>query len=229
MEPDGFFTRLAANLPPEEMEAYHRAVFLNMDTPFAAEKRAEYYKGLLRHMGKDVMIGCGVRLVNPQFISLGDRVQIHDRCTLIAHTQLGITLDEGARLKHGVYLDTEGDKAGYIHIGKRVYIGAGSCLHGHEGLEIGDDSLLAQHVIITPASHKFDDRETIIYRQGCYVRKVTLGRDCYVGMNVSILWSGDIGEGAVVGAGSVVVKPIPPYSVAVGIPARVIRQRGPKG
>ena len=54
---------------------------------------------------------------------------------------------------------------------------------------------------------------------------MTIGRDCYLGMNVSVLWSADIGEGSVVGAGSVVVKPIPPYSVAVGVPAQVMKKR----
>jgi acetyltransferase-like isoleucine patch superfamily enzyme len=224
-----FFTETFGSLSSEELERYHCAVFMNMEGEFAAAKRVEYYRGLLRHMGQGVTIGLGVRIVNPQYVSLGDYVQIHDHCTLIAHSERGITIGDGSRMKHGVYLDTEVDEGAYILIGKKVYVGTGSCLHGHKGLEIGDDSLLAQNVTITPASHKFDDPETIIYRQGCYVRKVTLGRDCYVGMNVSILWSADIGEGAVVGAGSVVVKTVPPYSVAVGIPARIIRKREAKG
>jgi len=96
---------------------------------------------------------------------------------------------------------------GYIKIGKRIYIGTGCCLHGHEGLEIGDDSLLAQN--ITPYSHKFEDPNKTIYSQGGYQRKVTIGRDCYIGMNVCVVYSADIGEGSVMGAGSVVVHTIP--------------------
>jgi acetyltransferase-like isoleucine patch superfamily enzyme len=220
------FTEAFEHMSPEEQENYHRAVFLNMEGAYAAAKRADYYRGVLRHMGQDVTIGCGVRIVNPQHVSLGDRAQVSDGCTLVAGSAAGIFLDEGARLKHGVYLDTEDASRGYIRIGKRVYIGTGCCLHGHNGLEIGDDSLLAQQVTVTPYSHKFDDPERIIYAQGGFERKVTIGRDCYLGMNVSVLWSADIGEGAVVGAGSVVVKPVPPYSVAIGVPARVIRKRG---
>lgn len=45
-------------------------------------------------------------------------------------------------------------------------------------------------------------------------------------MGVCVMYSGDIGEGSVVGASSVVVKPIPPYSIAVGVPAKVVKQRG---
>ena len=221
-----FFTRAYKKLSGDELENYHRAVFMNMEGEFAAARRIEYYKSVLRHMGEGVMIGCGVRIINPQFMSLGDHVQIHDRCTLIAHRERGITIGTRSRLRHGVYLDTEGETGGYILIGERVYVGAGSCLHGHHGLEIGDDSLLAQNVTITPFSHNFDDAERIIYGQGGRISKITLGRDCYLGMNVSVLPSADIGDGAVVGAGSVVTKPVPPYSVAVGVPAKVIRKRG---
>ena len=220
-----FFTEAWQQMPAGERENYHRAVFMNMEGHYALQKRVEYFRGVMRHVGEGVFIGCGVRIVNPQFVSLGDRVQIHDRCTLMASTERGITLEAGARLKHGVYLDTEGGADGYILIGRRVYVGTGCCLHGHSGLEIGDDSLLAQNVTITPFSHTFDDPARTIYSQGGRQRKVTIGRDCYLGMNVSVLWSADIGDGAVVGAGSVVVKPIPPLSVAVGVPARVIRKR----
>jgi len=220
-----FFTEAYAHLSGADLEAYHRTVFLNMEGELAAQKRVEYYRSVLRHVGQNVSIGGSVRFVNPQWISLGDNVQVHDRCTLIAQSEKGITLEEGARLKHGVYLDTESATTGYITIGKRVYIGTGCCLHGHSGLEIGDDSLLAQNITITPYSHKFADPQKIIYAQGGHQRKVTIGRDCYLGMNVSVLWSADIGEGAVIGAGSVVVQPIPPYAVAVGVPARVVKKR----
>ena len=221
-----FFTIAYAQLTAADLEAYHRAVFLNMEGELAGRKRVEYYRSVLRHVGENVSIGCGVRFVNPQWISLGNNVQVHDRCTLIAHSEKGITLGDGARLKHGVYLDTESAATGSITIGNRVYIGTGCCLHGHSGLEIGDDSLLAQNITITPYSHKFSDPQKITYAQGGHQRKVTLGRDCYIGMNVAILWSADIGEGAVVGAGSVVVQPVPPYAVAVGVPARVVKKRG---
>lgn len=221
-----FFTEAHATMPIEEMENYHRTVFMNMEGGYAAQKRVEYYRGVMRHCGQNVSIGCGVRIVNPQWISLGDSVQIHDGCTLVARSEKGITLDERARLLHGVYLDTEPAATGYITIGKRVYIGTACCLHGHSGLEIGDDSLLAQHITITPFSHKFDDPQRIIYAQGGHQRKVTIGRDCYLGMNVVVLWSADIGDGAVVGAGSVVVKPIPPLAIARGVPAQVVRKRG---
>jgi acetyltransferase-like isoleucine patch superfamily enzyme len=225
MSSELFFTKAYKNLPEEEKEAFYRTVFMHMDTEAAAKLRQEYYAGLLRHVGKNVRIGCGVKILNPQYVSLGDNVSIDDHCTLMARSERGIALQEGARLKYGVYLDTESAE-GYIEIGKRVYIGTGCCLHGHKGLEIGDDTLFAQNITITPYSHKFEELGKTIISQGGHSRKITIGRDCYLGMSVSVVYSADIGEGSVIGAGSVVVKTIPPFSVAVGVPAKVMRKRG---
>jgi acetyltransferase-like isoleucine patch superfamily enzyme len=220
-----FFTDAFNDLPPEELEAYHRAVFMQMDTPHAATLRQQYYAGLLRHMGRNVRIGCGVKIVNPQNISLADNVCIDDHCALIARSERGISLGDTVQLKYGVYLDTETTE-GYIEVGRHAYIGTGCCLHGHKGLEIGEQTLLAQNITITPFSHKFDDPKVPIIEQGGHCRKVTIGRDCYLGKCVCVLYSADIGDGSVIGAGAVVVKPVPPFSVAVGVPARVTRRRG---
>lgn len=225
---DTFFSDAFASMPPEERELYRKTVIMNMPSEYAEELRVRYYSKLLKHAGRNIRIGCGVKIVNPQWISLGDNVVISDRCTLIARGEGGITLGNDVRLMQGVYLDTERPDEGYITIGDRVYIGTNSCLHGHVGLEIGDDSLLAQNVTITPYSHIFEDRDRLISQQGGHTRKVTIGRDCYLGMCVCVLYSADIGDGSVIGSASTVVKPIPPYSVAVGTPARVIRQRGEK-
>ncbi len=219
------FTDAYHSMTADEREVYHRTVFLQMNTPMAAALRTNWYRAQLRSMGSNVHIGCHVKLVNPQWITLGDGVSIEDDCTLIARSPQGIVLGDGATLKHRVYLDTEGTE-GSILVGKHVYIGTGCCLHGHRGLNIGDNSLLAQCITITPYSHHFDNPDQRIIEQGGHCKPVTIGRDCYLGMEVCVLYSGDVGDGSVVGSGSVVVHPIPPYSVAVGVPARVIRRRG---
>ena len=103
---DKYFSELYAKLSPEQLEDYHCAVFMNMEGDFAAAKRVEYYQNKLRFMGRNVKIGCGVKILDPQHISLGDGVTIGGRCVLMARSEKGITLAEGVRLKYGVYLDT---------------------------------------------------------------------------------------------------------------------------
>lgn len=222
---DNFFENAFKNMDDESRESFYKTVFMNDDSEYAAKLRLEYYKTKFKSMGENVYIGKGVTIVNPEFISVGNDVEIKNDVTLIARGEGGITLADGVRIQERVYLDTERVSTGYINVGKNVYIGTGTTLFGHMGLEIGDDCLLAQNIQLTPYSHIFDDPNSIIYSQGGHCKKVTIGRDVYIGMRAAIMYSGDIGEGSVIGAGSVVVKPIPPYSVAVGCPAKVIKER----
>ncbi len=222
---DNFFENAFKNANAESRENFYKSIIMNSDGEYAEKVRLEYYKTKFRHMGENVRIGKGVNIINPEYIWVGDNVQIQDGCTLIARGEKGITLGNGVRLQHRVYLDTEKTDTGYINIGERVYIGTGTTLFGHMGLEIGDDCLLAQGINLTPYSHIFNDPDKIIYSQGGHCEKVTIGRDVYIGMGCKVMYSGNIGEGSVIGCGSTVVKPIPPYSVAVGTPAKVIKER----
>lgn len=220
---ENFFTN--AFHSSENKEEMYKAIIMNTASEEAEKMRVEYYSTQFKSVGKNLSIGVGVKIVNPQYISLGNNVKINDNVTLIARGEKGITLGDNVSLQDRVYLDTESAAGGYIMIENNVYIGTGTTLFGHMGLEIGDHCLLAQNITITPYSHIFKNPDNDIITQGGNTRKVTLGRDSYLGMNVCVLYSADIGEGSVVGAGSVVVKPIPPYSVAVGNPAKVIKSR----
>ena len=222
---DKFFTNAFNNMDDESKESFYKTIFMNDDSEYAAKLRVEYYRTKFKSMGENVTIGRGVHITNPQFISVGNNVSIGDDVTLMARGEKGITLSDGVRLQQRVYLDTERVTDGYITIGKGVYIGTGTTLFGHKGLEIGDDCLLAQNITLTPYSHIFDDPNQIIYSQGGHCEKVTIGNDVYIGMRAAVMYSGNIGDGSVIGAGSTVVKPIPPYSVAVGSPAKVIKER----
>lgn len=219
-----FFTEAFEKMNAADRESFYRTVFMNDTSEYAQRKRNEYYKSVLRRMGKNVNIGVGVKIENPELITIGDNVKICDGATLIARPESEIFVGNNTVINDRVYLDTE-QKGGYIRIENDVYIGTGTTLFGHKGLEIGDHVLMAQNISLTPYSHIFDDPDVNIIKQGGHSKKVTIGRDSYIGMGVCIMYSGDIGEGSVIGAGSVVVKPIPPYSVAVGCPAKVIKKR----
>ena len=220
----GFFTDAFNNMTEEQKESFYMTVILNDRSEYAQKLRNEYYKGVLKYMGENVNIGAGVKIHNPQLVSIDDNTFICDGVTIFARDNTEIIIGKNVLLHERVYIDTE-TAGGYIHIADDVYIGTGTTLFGHKGLEIGDHVLMAQNITLTPYSHIFDDPDADIITQGGHSKKVTIGRDAYIGMGVDIMYSGDIGEGSVIGSGSVVVKPIPPYSVAVGNPAKVIKER----
>lgn len=219
-----FFTDAFENLT--EKEEFYKAVFMNMNGAEAARLRSEYYRSKFKSCGKNLNIGVGVRISHPECISVGDNVSICDDVTIVARGGTSeINIGNDVNIMQRVYLDTEHDDS-VMNIGHDVYIGTGTTLFGHCGLDIGDNTLMAQNISLTPYSHIFEDPNNNIINQGGHTRKVTIGRDCYIGMNVTILYSADIGDGSVVGSGAVVVKPLEPMSVAVGNPARVLRKRG---
>lgn len=108
-------------------------------------------------------------------------------------------------------------------LGKHVYIGP-YCQLGW--VTIGDDTLLGPSVQIPsgPKSHTFDRLDTPIRNQPRESRQVFIGRDCWIGAG-SILMA-DVGDQSVIGAGSVVIKPIEPMQLAAGVPCKPIRPRG---
>lgn len=108
-------------------------------------------------------------------------------------------------------------------LGRRVYVGTGCTL----GLvTLGDDVLLASNVDVLSGAgqHAFDDPGVPIREQGGAFVRVTIGADAWVGNRAVVM--ADVGKGSVVGAGSVVTKAIPEFSLAVGAPARVVGTRG---
>jgi maltose O-acetyltransferase len=93
------------------------------------------------------------------------------------------------------------------------------------GVKIGDRVLVGYRTQILSANHKIPDRSQRIFNAGHAPRAVRIDNDAWIGANCIILPGVTIGEGAVIGAGSVVTKAIPAFSIAVGNPARVIRNR----
>lgn len=93
-------------------------------------------------------------------------------------------------------------------------------IHDSGFVTIGNRVLIAPNVTILTESH---DKDVQSRRDGVvYARSVTIGDDCWIGSGATILPGVTIGKGTTIGAGSLVTKDIPPFSVAWGVPARVI-------
>ncbi len=109
-----------------------------------------------------------------------------------------------------------------VKFGKNVFINHSAILSASGGIEFEDGVSVAPGCRIATINHDFNNRHTI-YTYG----KVTIKKNAWIGMNVTICPGVTIGKYAVVGAGAVVTKDIPDYGVAVGVPAKVIKMQNP--
>jgi len=111
-----------------------------------------------------------------------------------------------------------------VKIGDRCLIGRGSGIVGHLSIDIGDDVWTGHHVYITDQSHGYLDISKPISQQSQPERAVSIGEGSWLGHGVVVLPGAKIGKHVAVGANSVVTGELPDYCVAVGSPARVIKQ-----
>lgn len=127
----------------------------------------------------------------------------------------GKEVDKAFRLFPPFYTDCGKN----ITLGKNVFINACCRFQDQGGITIGDNSLIGHNVTIATLNHDFNPKN----RASLNPKPVIIGNNVWVGSDSTILPGVNIGDGAIVGAGSVVTKDIPPLAVAAGNPARVIK------
>jgi len=153
----------------------------------------------------------------PSSISLSARLDViprfpgHERHRLVLRKRSLIEKQCVVNTWHGDVILEEG-----------TFIGIGSIVIGP--VTIGKGSGCSQHCFIAGESHQYQDVGVNCLSQGFDVKPVTIGEDVWIGSNCVVVPGVSIGKKSVIGAGSVVTKDVPPFSVAVGNPARVIKR-----
>jgi len=173
-------------------------------------------------------IGPGVQIWYPRYLTAGHDVTILNFAFINCLSDGGVCIGDHTSFHTGFWLhcSENRDKLGFFHIGSHCLIQSYGIMEASGGgITIGDHVLMGQMVSIYAGSHRFDDPSRRIDELGTVHEGVVIEDDCWIGAKVTILDGVTIGHGCVIGAGAVVTRSIPPYSVAVGNPARVTKQR----
>lgn len=175
-----------------------------------------------------VFLGKSVTFYNLPRIEIGKWVFIEEHVFLSALGKGNIRIGDGTKI--GAYsrliISTSFNNLGeHIHIGNHVGLGEFSRLGGSGGLTIGDDTIIGQYFSVHPENHNFESNSVLIREQGTTRAAISIGHNCWIGSKVTVLAGVDIGNNCIIGAGSVVTKSIPDDSIAVGNPAKIIKNR----
>lgn len=238
--------------PPLDKPKWYEALLIiflgGIPNPIGRVLRGFFYPFIFNRLERSVRIQPSVELDHAWKMTVGDHVllservylsctgsnnQLHlgDRVHLDRDVRLAsagsdtlICLNDRVRLDRGV--DVQARTGGRVEIGTGTYIGPYTCITGPGQVKIGNNCMIASQVGIYANNHQFNDRDCLIKEQGLTTEGIVIGDDCWLGTGVKVLDGVTISKGSVIGAGAVVTKDIPPYSVAVGVPARVVGQRG---
>jgi len=172
--------------------------------------------------GRSVVIEHGYQVTSGASLILEDMVHIN------ALSDRGITFGRNVTVAKGAVIVCTGvvaNRGAGLIVGNNSAIGAQSFIGAQGGITLGNDVIMGPGVRIFSENHNYNHCDILIRKQGETRKAVLIENDCWIGSGVTILGGVTIGRGSVIAAGSVVAKDVPPYSVAAGIPAKVIKSR----
>lgn len=192
--------------------------------------RKIFYPSLFRSVGRGTVFGRNITLRHARKIALGAECFIDDNVVLDAKGEANL----GLRLGNNVYVGRNtilSCKEGDIVVGDHSNISANCSLLSETEIVLGKYCFLAGHCyLVAGGNHSFDDLETPIMFQPSFSKGgIHVADDVWLAAGVIVLDGVTIERGCVVGAGAVVTQSLPEYTVAVGSPARKIRDRRDRG
>lgn len=186
--------------------------------------RSKLYPFLLGKSGRNTVFGSDVVLRHPGKLKLNSDIVIDDNVVLDAkgENNTGIVIGNKVFIgRNSIVYCQNGD----ITIGNDANIGSNCQIFSAGRVTIGDSVLMAAYTYLIGGSHNYEDPDIPIIQQGRSATGITIEDNVWLGAAVKVLDGVTIGEGSIIAAGAVVTNDIPAYSIAGGIPAKVIKTR----
>ena len=186
--------------------------------------RKTFYPSLFAEIGRHVVFGKNITIRHPHKIRIGDNVVIDDNCVLDAkgESNRGITIGSNVYIGRNTIVYT---KNGDIAIGHRVNLSSNCQVFSSNKLTFMDDTVVgAYSYFLSGGEYDYTDTKKFSEQSGTQTKgALIIGANCWISAGVKGLDAACIGDHCVIGAGAVVTKPVPPNSIAVGVPARVVK------
>lgn len=187
--------------------------------------RKQFYKSLFASVGRSVVFGKSLTIRHPQKIHIGDNVIIDDYAVLDAkgNSNQGIAIGNNVMVGRNTVISC---KNGNITIGDNTNIAMNCFIQSAKDVTIGKNNLIAPYCyVIGGGDHETVRLDLPIIAQGQIVRGITIEENCWIGADVKVLDGVKIERDSIIGAGAVVTKSVPEFSIAVGVPAKVLKDR----
>jgi acetyltransferase-like isoleucine patch superfamily enzyme len=155
---------------------------------------------------------------------VGRNVKFYGGVRILGNAPGAIEIGDDVRILRGVTMSTTPN--GKIYIGSSSHVGENTIIFSDIGIQIGNNAIIGPQNIIIDFDHTYASFEIPINQQGINRKEVIIEEDVWISSHCVIIKGVRIGKGSVVGAGSIVNKDVPPYSVVAGVPIRVIKKRG---
>jgi acetyltransferase-like isoleucine patch superfamily enzyme len=184
---------------------------------------------LLQLRPRAIFVASDVQFRNSSMCRFGDGVTLERGVIIDGLSEHGIDLGPGVLI--GAYSLIRSSTA--MHVGEGMTIGKNSScdafsFFGAGGrITIGNDVIMGQHVCFHAETHNHGQTDIPIRAHGITRQPIIVEDDCWIGANVTFLGGAYVARGSIVGAGAVVNKRYPPFSIIAGVPAVVIRSRRP--
>jgi acetyltransferase-like isoleucine patch superfamily enzyme len=195
-------------------------------------RRGLWYRWRLKASLGVPLIGSHVKIRNPKLISVGRYFIAEDFCEIQGLSERGlifgnrVTIGRFAMIRPSSYYGREigmGLKVGdYSNIGPYCYLGCSGFI------EIGRKVLMGPRVTMHAENHNYERTDVPIKEQSVSRSPIIIEDDCWLASDCVILAGVRVGTGAIVAAGAVVNRDVPPFAVVAGIPAKVVKWRRPR-
>lgn len=169
-----------------------------------------FYQRIVKKLGKNVKLRLGGRVINGKYVTIEDNVVISEKWLIAVYPEFAGTENPVKSNQKGVVIESG------------VSVNRNLTVYCADSVRIGKNCMLGSNILITDNDHGLNLEKGSYASQPLVASETVIEEECWIAQNCCILAGSHIGKHSIIGAGSIVKGSIPPYCIAVGIPARVV-------